>query len=57
MKELIAMMLASGRTGVELSLYTMLPMMVIMMAVMHVLERKRVLRLIARGFFESMTEL
>jgi len=50
MQEIIKMMLASGRTGVELSLYTILPMMVIMMAVMHVLDRKRVLRMVARGF-------
>lgn len=41
------MMLAAGRTGVELSLYTILPMMVIMMAAMHVLDKKRVLRLVA----------
>lgn len=50
MQETIKMMLASGRTGVELSLYTILPMMVIMMAVMHALDKKRVLRLLARGF-------
>jgi len=50
MQETIKMMLASGRTGVELSLYTILPMMVIMMAVMHVLDKKGVLRLAARGF-------
>jgi sorbitol-specific phosphotransferase system component IIBC len=50
MQETIKMMLASGRTGVELSLYTILPMMVIMMALMHVLDKKGVLRLVAKGF-------
>lgn len=54
MQETIKMMLASGRTGVELSLYTILPMMVIMMAVMHVLDKKGILRLVAKGFAPAL---
>lgn len=40
MQEFIKLMLDSGRTGVELSLYTILPIMVIMMAIMNVLDKK-----------------
>lgn len=48
MQKIIQMMLDSGRVGVELSLYTILPIMVIMMAVMNVLDKKNVLNWIAR---------
>ena len=50
MQELLNIMLDSGRTGVELSLYIILPIMVIMMAIMHVLDKKNILNWIARGF-------
>jgi spore maturation protein SpmB len=50
MQEFIKMMLDSGRTGVELSLYTILPIMVIMMAIMNVLDKKNILSWVARGF-------
>jgi len=50
MQELLNMMLDSGRTGVELSLYIILPIMVIMMAIMHVLDKKNILNWIAKGF-------
>lgn len=50
MQEFIKMMLDSGRTGVELSLYTILPIMVIMMAIMNLLDKKNILSWVARGF-------
>ena len=50
MQEFIKLMLDSGRTGVELSLYTILPIMVIMMAIMNVLDKKNILSWVARGF-------
>ncbi len=50
MQELLNIMLDSGRTGVELSLYIILPIMVIMMAIMHVLDKKNILNWVAKGF-------
>lgn len=50
MQDFIKLMLDSGRTGVELSLYTILPIMVIMMAIMNVLDKKNILSWVARGF-------
>ncbi len=50
MQDIINIMLDSGRTGVELSLYLILPIMVIMMAIMHVLDQKNVLNFIAKAF-------
>lgn len=50
MQEFINLMLDSGRTGIDLSLYTILPIMVIMMAIMNVLDKKNVLSWVARGF-------
>lgn len=50
MQEILNIMLDSGRTGVELSLYLILPIMVIMMAIMHVLDKKNILNWVAKGF-------
>ena len=50
MQELLNIMLDSGRTGVELSLYIILPIMVIMMAIMHVLDKWNILNWVAKGF-------
>lgn len=50
MEKVIEMMLDSGRIGVDLSLYTIMPIMVIMMAIMNVLDKKNVLSWVARGF-------
>ena len=41
-------MLASGKSGLELALYVLLPVLVIMMAIMKVLEARGVLALVAR---------
>ncbi|OJV65204.1 MAG: nucleoside recognition family protein [Clostridiales bacterium 38-18] len=49
MEKVIQMMLESGKVGVELSLYTILPIMVIMMAIMNVLDKKNILSWIAKG--------
>ena len=46
----IGMMLEAGKTGVNLSLYVILPIMVIMMAVMKVLDEKGVLLAMAGVF-------
>ncbi|NVN98503.1 MAG: nucleoside recognition family protein [Geobacteraceae bacterium] len=48
MEELIKIILQSGRSGIELALYTLLPVLVIMMAVMKVLEARGVLAFTAR---------
>lgn len=50
MQTLIDMIIASGKTGIDLSLYLILPIMVIMMALMKVLDEKEVLFWIARIF-------
>lgn len=50
MQEFIKIMLDSGRTGIELSLYVLMPIMVIMMAFMNLLDKKNILSFIARGF-------
>ncbi len=49
MEKVIQMMLESGKVGVNLSLYTILPIMVIMMAIMNVLDKKNILSWIAKG--------
>ncbi len=48
MEELIKITLQSGRSGLELALYVLLPVLVIMMALMKVLEARGVLALVAR---------
>lgn len=50
MQTLIDMIIASGRIGINLSLYQILPIMVIMMAFMKVLDEKKVLIWVARIF-------
>lgn len=50
MQEFIQLMLDSGKTGIELSLYVLMPIMVIMMAIMNVLDKKNILNFIAKGF-------
>ncbi len=47
MKEFIDLMIQSGETGVNISLYTLLPVMVIMMAFMRTLEDRGILQKIA----------
>ena len=48
MQEFVDLILVSGRTGIELSLYIVMPVMVIMMALMKVLDEKGVLIRVAR---------
>lgn len=48
MEELIKIILASGKSGLDLALYVLLPVLVIMMALMKVLEARGVLALFAR---------
>ena len=48
MEELIKIILQSGRSGLELALYVLLPVLVVMMAVMKVLEARGILALVAR---------
>jgi|SRR5689334_22722464 len=48
MLTVIDILLRSGKSAVELSLYTLLPIMVVMMALMKVLEAKGVLGFVAR---------
>lgn len=48
MEELITIILASGKSGLDLALYVLLPVLVIMMALMKVLEARGVLALFAR---------
>ncbi len=47
MKEFIDLMIQSGETGVNISLYSLLPVMVIMMAFMRTLEDRGILQKIA----------
>jgi spore maturation protein SpmB len=44
------MIITSGKIGIDLSLYLILPIMVIMMAIMKVLDEKRILIWVARIF-------
>lgn len=48
MEELIKIILQSGRSGLELALYVLLPVLVVMMALMKVLEARGILALVAR---------
>lgn len=48
MEEFIRIILQSGKAGLDLALYVLLPVLVIMMAVMKVVEARGVLALIAR---------
>lgn len=47
MQELVAIMLASGRTALDLALYLLLPVMVIMLAMMQALEARGLLGRVA----------
>lgn len=49
LEELVKIMLQSGKAGLDLALYTLLPVLVIMMAVMKVVEARGVLALVARA--------
>lgn len=48
MEELVKISLQSGKAGLDLALYVLLPVLVIMMAIMKVVEARGVLALIAR---------
>jgi spore maturation protein SpmB len=48
MEDVIRIMLQSGKAGLDLALYVLLPVLVIMMAVMKVVEARGILALIAR---------
>jgi spore maturation protein SpmB len=48
LQELVAIMLASGRTALDLALYLLLPVMVIMLAMMQALEARGLLARVAR---------
>ncbi len=48
MEKLVTTMLQSGKAGLDLALYVLLPVLVIMMAVMKVVEAKGLLALVAR---------
>jgi spore maturation protein SpmB len=48
MDELVKIILQSGKAGLDLALYVLLPVLVVMMAVMKVVEARGVLALIAR---------
>ena len=49
LEELVKIMLQSGRAGLDLALYTLLPVLVIMMAVMKVVEARGLLAVVARA--------
>ncbi len=49
LEELVKIMLQSGKSGLDLALYTLLPVLVIMMAIMRVIEARGILALIARA--------
>lgn len=49
MEEVIKIILASGKSALDLALYILLPVLVIMMALMKVIEARGVLALVARG--------
>ena len=48
MEEAVKIVLASGRSGLDLALYTLLPVLVVMMALMKVIEARGILALVAR---------
>ena len=48
MEKLVTTMLQSGKAGLDLALYVLLPVLVIMMAIMKVVEAKGLLALVAR---------
>ena len=48
MDEAVKIILQSGKSGLDLALYTLLPVLVVMMAIMKVVEARGVLALIAR---------
>jgi spore maturation protein SpmB len=48
MEDVIKIMLQSGKVGLDLALYVLLPVLVIMMAVMKVVEARGILALVAR---------
>ncbi len=48
MEELVKIMLTSGKAGLELAFYVLLPVLVIMMAIMKVIEARGILALVAR---------
>lgn len=50
METIIGMVLDAGQKGIDLSLYTILPIMVIMLGIMKVLDAKNILSFVARGF-------
>jgi spore maturation protein SpmB len=47
-EELVKIMLASGKAGLDLAFYVLLPVLVIMMAIMKVVEARGVLAYVAR---------
>ncbi|MBT1072905.1 nucleoside recognition domain-containing protein [Pelotalea chapellei] len=48
MEDLVKIMLASGKAGLDLAFYVLLPVLVIMMAIMKVMEARGILALVAR---------
>ncbi len=48
MEDLVKIMLVSGKAGLDLSLYVLMPVLVIMMAIMKVLDARGVLAMVAR---------
>jgi spore maturation protein SpmB len=48
MEELVKIMLASGKSGLDLAFYVLLPVLVIMMAIMKVVEARGILARVAR---------
>lgn len=48
MDELVKIMLASGKAGLDLAFYVLLPVLVIMMGIMKVVEARGILALVAR---------
>jgi len=48
MEDLVKIMLVSGKAGLELAFYVLLPVLVIMMAMMKVIEARGILALVAR---------
>ena len=48
MEELVRIMLQSGKSGLDLALYVLLPVLVILMAIMKVVEARGILAMVAR---------
>lgn len=48
MEDLVKIMLTSGKAGLDLALYVLLPVLVILMAIMKVIEARGILALVAR---------